>query len=52
MKKPFENDDFDSGDENLSSIRRTSSRRRKSRGQNKLMIEKDGSVRLSNEVHN
>ena len=52
MKKPFENDDFESGDENLSSIRRTSSRRRKSRGQNKLMIEKDGSVRLSNEVHN
>ena len=51
MKKPFENDDFES-DEDLSSIRRTSSRRRKSQGPNKLKMQKDGSVRLSNEVHN
>ena len=49
-KKPFENDEFES-DEDLSSIRRTSSRRRKSHGPNKLKMQKDGSVRLSNEVH-
>ena len=50
-KRAFEKEEFES-DDALSSIRKASSRRKRSNGSKKLKMAKDGSMRLSNEVHN
>ena len=50
-EKFMEEKDMES-DENLSSIQKASSRRKIDNGSAKLRMQKDGSMRLSNEVHN